>query len=795
MSTFLRILLVLAVLAPWQLLAQAPAGINYQAVARDTDGEPLANQLISVRFALKDGAPTGTEIFAETHTGINTNDLGLFTLTIGEGANITGDLSTIDWGTADRFLTISIDENGGSSFTELATIQLLSVPYALHAQTAAVASTLAPGAGDNWGTQTVETNGLVIGNGTIGNPVELGGGAATNGQVLQWNGTDWAPATVGGGVGDNWGSQVAQTAGAIAGSGDSGDPIQLIDGLNADEILVWNGTDWNAQAMPAGDNWGTQTVQVTANTPITGNGTSANPIDFVNGTATGQVLTWDGTSWSPAAPAAGATYTGTGAISVSGTTISLSNGTTNGDVLTWNGTNWIAQQPTGGGVPYSGGTGIAINASNVISNTDPGSALNLTGGTDINVTGTYPNLTVAYTGTGGGGSYTAGNGIAISGGNVISNNAWTVNANGVVNNTDNIGVGTTNPIEFLNVVGGNFLVEGGGSYVANNGGNDRVEAFVTTDDAGEVNIFGPAGNSIATMRSQGAGFANLGAIAAMEDNGFETATMFGDSAGALLTRSVYGTGSNNLFVGWQPGNPDRPRMLMFSNEDAGGNPQTRINMGVAGGGNDFGYLEIFGPNNNSNVFLGIEDAGFPNEGGVYIADDNGLIGAGLRFDPATGDAEVFGDVKNFRTAHPTKPGKDIVYASLEGPEAAAYFRGTATLENGKAEISFPEHFRHIASNVNMTVVLTPLDASSKGLAVTQKSLEKGIVVQELMNGNGNYSFDYEVKTVRKGYADYQVVRDQIEIKTPQQNNEVPARYKTPKAAKKSQRANTAREDR
>ena len=46
-------------------------------------------------------------------------------------------------------------------------------------------------------------------------------------------------------------------------------------------------------------------------------------------------------------------------------------------------------------------------------------------------------------------------------------------------------------------------------------------------------------------------------------------------------------------------------------------------------------------------------------------------------------------------------------------------------------------------------------------ASAQADIAKG---KELFAGNGNYSFDWEVKCVRKGYEDYEVIRDEDETK-------------------------------
>ena len=124
---------------------------------------------------------------------------------------------------------------------------------------------------------------------------------------------------------------------------------------------------------------------------------------------------------------------------------------------------------------------------------------------------------------------------------------------------------------------------------------------------------------------------------------------------------------------------------------------------------------------------------------------------------SNGNGVLFATVKPFRVPNPNSPGTDIWYAAVEGPEAAAYIRGTGHLVKGQATITFPDHFAAVSAAAGMTAQVTPLSGESKGLAVTKKSLD-GLKVQELFGGNGSYDFDYEVKCIRKGYEDWQVVR-------------------------------------
>ncbi|MEJ7913686.1 MAG: hypothetical protein WKF70_11070 [Chitinophagaceae bacterium] len=113
-------------------LAQAPQALNYQAVARTSQGQLIPAQSISARFSILDGNVNGAAIYQETHTTI-TNNFGLFTLSIGKGTVLNGTFSTINWGSGDKFLKVEIAPKGNSNYELQGTTQLLSVPYALYA--------------------------------------------------------------------------------------------------------------------------------------------------------------------------------------------------------------------------------------------------------------------------------------------------------------------------------------------------------------------------------------------------------------------------------------------------------------------------------------------------------------------------------------------------------------------------------------------------------------------------------------------------------------------------------------
>lgn len=181
------------------LIAQVPQLFNYQGVARNGSGVPLANQTITVRLTIRDGSAAGTSLYSETRS-VLTNQFGIFTVVVNSAGatTVTGNFSTINWGAATRFLQVEIDPAGGSNFSNLGATQLLSVPYALHAGNANyTAGTGIQLTGNSIAAQT--TSALWNANQLQGRSVI--NTAPTNGQVLTWNGSNWAPASLPAGSG------------------------------------------------------------------------------------------------------------------------------------------------------------------------------------------------------------------------------------------------------------------------------------------------------------------------------------------------------------------------------------------------------------------------------------------------------------------------------------------------------------------------------------------------------------------------------------------------------------------
>jgi hypothetical protein len=115
--------------------AQTPHAFKYQTVVRNASNQPVPNQLVSLKISILQSSSTGIPVYIETHMA-TTNVLGIVNLEIGHGTLVSGNFSTINWGTNSYYVQIELDPAGGTAYQNMGTSQLLSVPYALHAKTA-----------------------------------------------------------------------------------------------------------------------------------------------------------------------------------------------------------------------------------------------------------------------------------------------------------------------------------------------------------------------------------------------------------------------------------------------------------------------------------------------------------------------------------------------------------------------------------------------------------------------------------------------------------------------------------
>lgn len=136
---------------------EVPMQFGYQAVVRNSSNILIVNRPVAVKATILVGGASGTPVYVETHTP-TTNANGLLTMTIGGGTAVSGSFRNISWVPSNHYLRTVIDPdpmNGSSSDTISTTSQLLSVPYAIVANTALFAGTAnvvrAPQIGDKFG--------------------------------------------------------------------------------------------------------------------------------------------------------------------------------------------------------------------------------------------------------------------------------------------------------------------------------------------------------------------------------------------------------------------------------------------------------------------------------------------------------------------------------------------------------------------------------------------------------------------------------------------------------------------
>lgn len=110
-------------------------GMNYQAVMRDAKGKVLSNTPTSLRFSFSRNENGSEVLYSEVHQVI-TDELGLFSLNIGEGKSVLGAFNGLVWASEALWLSVETASLDGQQFELLGRTALQSVPYAYHAATA-----------------------------------------------------------------------------------------------------------------------------------------------------------------------------------------------------------------------------------------------------------------------------------------------------------------------------------------------------------------------------------------------------------------------------------------------------------------------------------------------------------------------------------------------------------------------------------------------------------------------------------------------------------------------------------
>jgi len=135
-------LIIITLLISFSAFAQAPNLLNYQGVARNNVGNPLPNQSMKLRLSIHDLLPSGAVVYSEIRQ-ITTNLGGLFSVQIGSAgaSSSNGSMAGVNWLVGDKFLQVELDPASNNNYLDIGTVQLVSVPYAFAAGSAATVKT------------------------------------------------------------------------------------------------------------------------------------------------------------------------------------------------------------------------------------------------------------------------------------------------------------------------------------------------------------------------------------------------------------------------------------------------------------------------------------------------------------------------------------------------------------------------------------------------------------------------------------------------------------------------------
>jgi hypothetical protein len=134
-TKFTSLLAIILIVTSTVLKAQVPQAINFQAIARDANGNVMVNTPIQIQLSVLDNSSTGTVLYKELRA-LTTNAYGSFSFQIGIDpyAVLTGKMEDINWLQGKKFLKIDYDPTNQLQFTlTLGTIEFVSVPYAFAA--------------------------------------------------------------------------------------------------------------------------------------------------------------------------------------------------------------------------------------------------------------------------------------------------------------------------------------------------------------------------------------------------------------------------------------------------------------------------------------------------------------------------------------------------------------------------------------------------------------------------------------------------------------------------------------
>jgi len=251
-----------------------PQKMSYQAVIRDATNELVTTQ-VGIQISIIQGTVDGTVVYSETQTP-TPNLNGLITIEIGSGTIVSGDFATIDWAEDPYFIKTETDPAGGINYIISGTSQLLSVPYAFHANTVQ---------NEIQDLSQVLSQGTNADNNQVVNVSQLGIGTATPEGQLHLRSTTDITVLLEADIdnsGENENPRIAmrQSGGLVEGGlGFAGDPGSVYAGSNANAMYLIN--NYNSDLQLGTDNTSRITITNNGTIDVEGNTitNTANPVN------------------------------------------------------------------------------------------------------------------------------------------------------------------------------------------------------------------------------------------------------------------------------------------------------------------------------------------------------------------------------------------------------------------------------------------------------------------------------------------------------------------------------------
>ncbi len=121
--------LLIALLISLSSFAQIVNGFNYKAVIKDGSGNLVTGQTIDIRFTIYYTDPAQNDVYQEKHSP-TTDDNGIIIVNMGEGNQLSGSFSGIDWNLGNYHLKTEIDLEQDNSYIDLGDTDFKAVPFA-----------------------------------------------------------------------------------------------------------------------------------------------------------------------------------------------------------------------------------------------------------------------------------------------------------------------------------------------------------------------------------------------------------------------------------------------------------------------------------------------------------------------------------------------------------------------------------------------------------------------------------------------------------------------------------------